>query len=187
VNSTSAISVISIACIDTICRGAARLCEMTRVGGLNDLAASLNKAARIRQATSLDLIGHSSRSSKLLVIGRDTIDLLDRRIEKFFVDLSKTDVLRRLGVQQIRLLGCQTGLTRSGQYAMRRLAAIFDMSVYGTLVPLRSEHYDASGLRLDCRHILLDHRAAPRFVITTPHARSSGCATFRDHDTACAG
>src|SRR5882757_4293945 len=74
-----------------------------------------------RPAT-LDLIGHSTREHHLLRLGDTPVDMLDPGVAGFFRTLAQSDLLARLQIVAVRLLGCETAVTESGQRTIRMLS-----------------------------------------------------------------
>jgi hypothetical protein len=132
-----------------------------------DLVSSLPELRRLlesRQAaaaspTTLDLIGHSTRHHHLLRLGDTAIDMLDPGVARFFRVLARDTLLAGLGVTAVRLLGCETAVTDSGQRTLRMLARIVGVPVYGTLVPLLKSHYNTHGFNSAFGHLLAESSA----------------------------
>lgn len=107
-------------------------------------------------AKTLDLVGHSCAGTNLLQLGDWVVDGSKRSVISFFRGLADNDVLPRLGIYAVRLLGCQTADTELARLTICRLADILGVEVYGTCNQLLySAHYDAAGFREDCRHVLV--------------------------------
>jgi hypothetical protein len=69
-------------------------------------------------------------------------------------------VLRQINAVCLRLLGCETALSASGQRTMRLLAAALGMPVYGTCKRISRMHHDEQGFDPRFQHVLVE--AAPR-------------------------
>jgi hypothetical protein len=121
------------------------------LGRLLDAAAA---GAPIRTKT-LDLIGHSIGGKSLLQVGDWVIDRASPTVTAFFRELSDQDVLSRLGIHAIRLLGCQTADTGQGRATITTLSDIVGLEVFGTTELIYSAHYDETGFRDECRHALV--------------------------------
>ena len=109
-------------------------------------------------ATTLDLIGHSTRDHHLLRLGRTPIDMLDPRVSGFFGQLDDSGLLQQLGVAAVRLLGCQTAVTDAGRRTLRLLAHTLGVPVYGTTAPLPKSHSNAHGFDPAFSHLLVEAR-----------------------------
>jgi hypothetical protein len=125
------------------------------VESLHELRGVLEGRARAPGAiATLDLIGHSTRGHKLLRLGRTVIDMLDPSVERFFVALADDGLLD--DVAAVRLLGCETAVSPSGQRTIRTLGWTLGLPVYGTKKPLFKSHYDARGFDPAFGHVLVE-------------------------------
>src|SRR5258706_4088671 len=120
---------------------------------------------------TLDLIGHSTPGQSLLTLGDWVIDAGRPTVTAFFRELADHDVMGRLGVYAMRLLGCQTSDTAIGRSTICALAEVLGIEVLGTGHLIYSAHYDENGFRDDCCHALvcasdLRSDAAPRPELT---------------------
>ena len=89
-------------------------------------------------ACAVDLIAHAYDG--VLVLGSWVIDAGEQ---------AGTALQARLGagaLSELRLLGCSTSRTAAGQAAMLHLAAVFQIPIFGTTVPLYSRDFGPSGL-----------------------------------------
>ncbi len=134
----------------------------------------LAAGAPVRPRT-LDLIGHSTADHSLLVLGDWVIDASSPTVTAFFREVADHDVLPRLGITAVRLLGCLTANTAAGRRTMCALADILGVEVWGTKDVVYSVHYDRGGfaeertfclvssteLRDDARHASLHVRGEP--------------------------
>lgn len=117
---------------------------------------------------TLDLIGHSTAKTSLLVIGDWVVDASSTTVTAFFRELADQEVLPRLGVTAVRLLGCLTADTAHGKWTVCTLADLLGVDVYGTTGLLLSSHYDRSGFSDDRRYLLASatdlraHEVVPR-------------------------
>lgn len=119
---------------------------------------------------TLDLIGHSTPGQSLLMLGDWVLDAAAPTVTSFFRGLADNDVLPRLGVHTVRLLGCQTAGTDLGRATICALADILQLEVQGTTQLIYSAHYGVTGFRDDCLHTLVgssDLRGQPRSPRTT--------------------
>jgi hypothetical protein len=141
------LNVASPDCAEAFFAGrAARCVNLHHAGSLGDLGDVLERQlGDIAPATSLDLIGHSTRSHHLLRLGNTPIDMLDPAVARFFRELASARLLPRLQIAAVRLLGCETAVTDHGQRTLRMLAQTLRLPVYGTLKPLLKSHSNASG------------------------------------------
>jgi hypothetical protein len=130
------------------------------VDGRGDLEVALGEllkgAAVIAPAPkTLDLIGHSTPGQSLLMLGDWVLDAAKPTVTAFFRELADQEVLTRLGVYAIRLLGCQTADTSHGRATICTLSEILGLEVHGTRSLIYSAHYTAAGFRPDCEHVLV--------------------------------
>ena len=103
---------------------------------------------------TLDLIGHSTPDTSLLQLGDWVIDAASPTVTAFFRELADQDVLPRLGVHSLRLLGSKTAETEQGRHTICALAKILEVEVYGVLGPLCAANFDAHGFRDDRRLVV---------------------------------
>ncbi|HEY3803397.1 MAG TPA: hypothetical protein VGL61_12350 [Kofleriaceae bacterium] len=92
------------------------------------------------QGRTLDLVGYAT-PDKLLAFGDWTIDANDRGVVAFFRELAEHEVLPRLGIAAVRLLGSLTGATTRGMAALRTLAKLLGVEVYGTTELVCATHF----------------------------------------------
>lgn len=123
-------------------------------GDLEALFGDLLAKGRGIAPRTLDLIGHSTPGSSLLQLGDFVIDARSSRVTAFFRELAEQEVLPRLGVYALRLLGSKTGETDEGRQTICALASILGVEVYGALGPVYAGYYDARGFRDDARYVL---------------------------------
>lgn len=126
---------------------------------LEDALGGLLVAAEARNeqpaAKTLDLIGHSTPGTSLLVLGDWVIDASKPTVVSFFRGLAELDVMARLGVTAVRLIACETAETGEGRATITRLSDILGIEVYGTRSLIYAAHCDAGGLTDDCAHVLV--------------------------------
>ena len=108
-----------------------RMLEATSEGGASGGAAE----------RTLDLIGYAT-ADKLLAFGDWTIDAHDRSVVAFFRELAEHEVLPRLGIVAMRLLGSLTGATSRGMASLRTLAQLLGIGVYGTTELVYASHFN---------------------------------------------
>jgi hypothetical protein len=142
-------------------RRAATLAELREV-----LEGCLDHPAR---PVTLDLIGHSTRGHRLLRLGQTAIDMLDPHVAGFFLALAQAQLLPRLQVTAVRLLGCETAVTEAGQRTLRMLSQTLRLPVLGTSKPLLKSHSNSVGFDPVFAHILVEASA-----LTPPATRRAG-------------
>jgi len=127
------------------------------VDGRADLEAALGSLLDLRvppTPKTLDLIGHTTSDRSLLLLGDWVIDATSPTVTSFFRGLADDDVLARLGVHAVRLLGCMTADSAHGRWTVCKLAEILGIDVYGTTGLMFASHYDENGLSDDRRYLL---------------------------------
>lgn len=107
-------------------------------------------------ALAIDLVGHSTRDHRLLRLGASTIDALDGGVLRFFERIAQSGILGDLRVVCLRLLGCETALSPSGQRTMRLLSAVLRIPVYGARKRLSRMHHTAIGFDPRFQHVLVE-------------------------------
>jgi hypothetical protein len=154
------------------------------VGGRDDLEALLGSlldagaGAAPPAGRTLDLIGHATPDQSLLALGAWVIDAARPAVRAFFRELAELEVLPRLGVEAVRLLGCQTADTAQGRATICALADILGVEVLGTRQLLYSAHYDAGGFRGDAEHALVSSRDLARGPDGAPPRARSGAPPY---------
>lgn len=108
-----------------------------------------------RTPKTLDLIGHSTPNGSLLQLGDWVLDTTSSTVTAFFRELADHDVLPRLGVHAVRLLGCKTAVTAHARATICVLSEILGLEVYGTTGLVFSAHYDKRGFSDDWRFLLV--------------------------------
>lgn len=128
------------------------------VSGRDDLEAvfgQLLEHQHLAVPKSLDLIGHSSATKSLLCLGDWVLDATNPTVTAFFRGIADNDVLSRLKIQAVRLLGCLTADTSHGRWTICTLADILGVPVYGTKDLIYSIHYDRSGFAKEREYVLV--------------------------------
>lgn len=141
--------------------GSVRCVELHRACSLGDVRAVLER--QLDHPTSpmtLDLMGHSTRDHHLLRMGDDRVDMLDPAVARFFRAVANDQLLSRLEVVTVRLLGCETAVTAGGQRTLRLLAHTLGLPVYGSIRPLLKSHYDQLGFNPAFAHVLVEGSSA---------------------------
>lgn len=110
---------------------------------LGHLLAASEQAPAVGPRT-LDLIGHTTPGS-LLRLGDWTIDAAHPTVRSLFRGLADLDVLPRLGIRAVRLLGCRTAAPGPARATLAALAGLLGVEVHGTDQLLHRAHYDEHG------------------------------------------
>lgn len=110
------------------------------------------------EPATLDLIGHSLPGSSLLQLGTWVIDGASGVVTAFFRELADNDILARLGIEAIRLLGCNTAVTGPGRATLGALAEVTGVEVYGTRGLVLASQYGAQGFTDDWSFLLVGSR-----------------------------
>ena len=129
---------------------------------------------------TLDLIGHATTDG-LLRLGDFLIDGESPRVTAFFRGIADVDVLPRLGVTSVRILGCSTAVGARARRTLRSIADLLGLEVLGTLGPIYSLHYDADGFGEQWRFLLSrasEVPASPLILPSTDSAPSDHAATL---------
>jgi hypothetical protein len=143
----SAISAVPDRELDTIAQIIGRSLRIRDRGDLEEVLGQLLAAADTGAAIAaktLDLIGHSTPAS-LLRLGDLVVDAANPRVMAFFRGLADCEVLPRLGIRALRLLGCDTAGTAQGRSTLCTLEDILGVEVLGTQGVLCDHHYDGDG------------------------------------------
>ena len=114
-------------------------------------------------AVAIDLVGHSTRDHQLLRLGSSVVDALDLTVLRFFERIARSGVLRNIGAACLRLLGCETAMSPSGQRTMRILTSVLGIRVYGSRKRLSRMHHTELGFDPRFQHVLVEavDRKAP--------------------------
>ena len=139
---------------------ATRVVGRVIVTGLDDVRRVLEAHVGDR-ATTLDLVGHTTRGHHYLRLGRDVLDLLDPAIARAVTSLRTTGALDRAAIVQLRLLGCETAIGPGARTSLRRLAVITGRPVVGTTRPLLDLHHGPDGLRPEFAQLLMTFSPTP--------------------------
>ncbi len=131
--------------------------------------------------STLDLIGHSMPGTSLLRIGDWVVDAAQSSVTSFFRELADHDVLPRLGITAVRLLGCVTAGSAQGRYTICSLADLLGVEVYGTTDMICAQHYDATGFS-DRYAAALVASAALRGEVPSFESRTTTTAYARSLD-----
>ncbi len=109
---------------------------------------------------TLDLIGHAT-SDGLLRLGDWVLDAETATVSAFFRGIADHDVLPRIGVSALRLLGCSTAVSTRARTTMKILSELLGLEVFGTTAPIYSLHYDEAGFCHQWRFLLSAASATP--------------------------
>jgi hypothetical protein len=104
---------------------------------------------------TLDLVGHSVAGTSALQLGNWVIDVARPGVTAFFRELAEHDVLPRLGIYAVRLLGCRTAETAQARRTIITLSEILGLEVYGTTGIIFANHYNAAGFDPAWRFLLV--------------------------------
>ncbi len=153
------ISLISSPCEGEVATIAAQLQTSAPIGGRGDLEGMLCELLAITTPAipprrTLDLIGHSTPDG-LLRLGTWVIDGNKRSVTAFFRELADLDILGRIGVCAVRLLGCETATTALARSTICALSEILSLDVLGSRMMLGASHYTPLGFSTDCLHMLV--------------------------------
>ena len=116
---------------------------------------------------TLDLIGHSTPDG-LLRLGDWILDGERSTVTAFFRGIADIEVLPRIGVTALRLLGCSTAVSTRARNTMKILAELLGLEVYGTTSPIYSLHYDESGFSHQWRFLLSAASESPKSAEESP-------------------
>jgi hypothetical protein len=141
---------------------AARFARIHRIAALSEVRGLLEQQqGREPRFTTLDLIGHSTRGHRYLRIGNTPIDMLEPDVARLFRRLAESQLLPRLGIHTVRLLGCDTAVEIAGQRTMAALARTLDVRVFGTTKSLMKAHYVRSGFDPAFDRLLIEAGSLP--------------------------
>lgn len=104
---------------------------------------------------TLDLVGHSVADTSVLQLGDWIIDTARSGVTAFFRELADHDVLPRLGVHAVRLLGSRTAESAQARRTICTLSDILGLEVYGTTGIVFANHYNAHGFDDTWRFFLI--------------------------------
>jgi hypothetical protein len=158
------LNIVSAGALETISEPMARAANTFIVTSLPGMTHALEvQAARPRVAAlAVDLVGHSTRDHQLLRLGSTTIDALDLGVLRFFERVARSGILCDINAVCLRLLGCETATSPSGQRTMRLLTSVLKIPVYGTRKRIMRTHYTERGF-----HPLFSACQRPSGVLAT--------------------
>jgi hypothetical protein len=118
------------------------------------------RGRRVRGGRTLDLIAHSD-PARLLRLGQSLIDPDDEGVRTFFERMAADQVLSRLYISELRLLGCETAMSSEGQAAIRTLTEILGIRVVGTTKLVYAAYFGEKGLKERYEPMLCDATSLP--------------------------
>lgn len=154
------------------------------VEGRADLEGELGRLLALDVAPTpktLDLIGHTTSDRSLLVLGDWVIDATSPTVTSFFRGLADQSVLERLGIEAVRLLGCNSADSAHGRWTICRLADVLGVEVFGTTGLMFASHYTAAGLDPARRYQLASSRTLKHSVVD-PRPVERGTRASRELD-----
>lgn len=113
---------------------------------------------------TLDLIGHSMPDG-LLRLGNWVLDGDSPTVTAFFRGIADLEILPRLGVTALRVLGCSTAVTTRARATLKILSELLGLEVFGTVGPIYGLHYDADGFSHQWRFLLSAASESPKPVV----------------------
>jgi hypothetical protein len=146
------------------------------VEGRADLEAALGRLLALDvplTPKTLDLIAHTTVDKSLLLLGDWLVDATSATVTSFFRGLAENDVLSRLGIHAVRLLGCGSADTAHGRWTVCKLAEILGVEVYGTTGALFASHFDRDGFA-DARRYQLVASSQLRSAVVDPRELDGG-------------
>jgi hypothetical protein len=160
--------------------------DHVQVDGRCALERALGDLARARgeltpTTKTLDLIGHATPDG-LLRLGDWVLDGESSTVTAFFRGIAELELLPRLGVHALRLLGCSTAVTTRARSTLKILSELLGLEVYGTIGPIYSLHYDESGFSHQWRFLLSAASEAQRRGEATDGGQQTPAPTRRALD-----
>ena len=160
-----------LAVIQDVVRGGGRLALVDDADGLLALLRQLAACRPPRARRRLDLIGHTN-SAGLLILGTSVLDFAmepaarEARPEyRAFATIAREGLLRRLGVDAVRLIGCRSAGSAAARETMQVLESLLRVDVRGVCDLVTATEFDAHG-----------------FNGVTVAAASPACPTFKFPD-----
>jgi hypothetical protein len=162
------LNIVSVGALETIPDAMLRGPDTFVASSLRDVARALEAAQSAQTggptvARAIDLIGHSTRDHQLLRLGSTVVDALDLTVLRFFEGIARSGLVLGIGAVCLRLLGCETAMSPSGQRTMRILASVLGIRVYGSRKRLSRMHHNHLGFDPRFQHVLVSaiERKAP--------------------------
>jgi hypothetical protein len=107
-----------------------------------------------RVTRTIDFVGHTTAEQQLVQLGDWLLDGSRSSVTAFFRELADHEVLQRLGIVALRLIGSGTARTPAGITTLHTLSRILSLEVFGTQSVMHAAYFDAEGYRHDMRHLL---------------------------------
>ncbi len=152
-HSKARLSLITATADDQLRRIRDAIAQPVLVDGRGDIEAVLSRLARDQRVAptprTLDLIGHSTPDRSLLMVGDWVVDGTSTKVLSFFRGLVDEEVLSRLGIRAIRLLGCETAVTQAARHTIVALSNLTEVEVFGTTQMIDEKEYVADGFAND--------------------------------------
>lgn len=129
---------------------------------------------------TLDLLAHAT-PDRLLQLGTSVLDPRLPDVRRLFQEMAQDEILPRLGIHELRLLGCETAMSRAGQAAIRALSDILGIRVVGTIRPVYAAYFGATGLHARYEAMLCDADGLPDLGTrpARPRRVTAGCRATR--------
>jgi hypothetical protein len=133
---------------------------VSSITGLYRFLADLQRVGGPATESTLDLIGPSTGTG-LLQLGSSVIDASVPTVLEIFEWIGREQLLRALGVRELRMIGCRTAIEPAAHETMRRLAALVGVPVSGTTTLIYRDHFRDRGLDWDLDATMLGSTALP--------------------------
>lgn len=132
-----------------------------RLADLHDVLGRVVRCATCAGgARTLDLLGHST-GRRLLQLGATELDPTRDEVRRELDRLARDGLLERLGIDELRLLGCQTAMSPAGQQAIRDLTRFLGVRVVGTTKLVYAAYFGDAGFKDRYEDILCDAGSLP--------------------------
>lgn len=132
---------------------------------------------------TLDLVGHSVAGTSVLQLGNWVIDVARPGVSAFFRELADHDVLPRLGIHAVRLLGCRTAESQQARRTVCALSEVLGLEVYGTTGLLFANHYNVHGFDDAWRFLVVGASDLRRTIAEPSAVTFEGSARALDLDS----
>ena len=183
------LSVVSAEPDHELDRIATRITASVRIGGRSELEALFARLLAVQGGAetiapkTLDLLGHSAASTSQLRLGDWVIDAARPEVTAWVHALAADQVLPRLGIHAVRLLGCNTAGTEAARTTLCALSDILGVEVFGSNHLLYEIHYDEHGFRDIWEFMLVSARALRRIdrrLVAAAEAEPGPCTLDLD-------